>query len=156
MPFDSTPRMTPAVRVMPLPGMNVPTGENTERIPVRALGAPQTTWTGAPLPASTEQTRSRSALGCGFASMTEATTKPAMAAAGSVTCSTSRPIRVRVSTIVCRSAPAPDGVSRWSSSQESVNFMNGRAWRPRGAVSVGEAALLGTLRAIGQRAGRFA
>ena len=152
MPFDSTPRMTPAAKVMPLPGMNVPTGENTARMPVRALGAPQTTWTGAPLPASTEQTRSRSALGCGFASMTEATTKPASRAAGSVRCSTSRPIRVRVSTIVWRLA----SVSRWSLSQDSVNFMKGRAWRPRGAVSVGEAALLGTLRAIGQQEARGA
>ena len=44
-------------------------GANTPFMPVRALGAPQTTWT-TPLPVSTMQTRSRSALGCCTASTT--------------------------------------------------------------------------------------
>ncbi len=39
-------------------------------MPVRALGAPQTTCTGSAPPVSTRQTRSRSALGCCLASIT--------------------------------------------------------------------------------------
>src|ERR1700727_727310 len=70
-------------------------------MPVRALGAPQTTCTG-PWPASTMQTFSRSALGCAFASITEATTKPSYLRAGSSTDSTSRPTRGRGSTISLR------------------------------------------------------
>ena len=35
---------------MPVPGMCVPAGAKTPFMPVRAFGAPQTTWTGAPLP----------------------------------------------------------------------------------------------------------
>ncbi len=73
--------MTPLASVMFLPGMNVPTGENTLFMPVRALGAPQTTCTGSP-PASTMQTRRRSALGCCLASITRATTKPLVFRAG--------------------------------------------------------------------------
>src|SRR5438128_2171672 len=41
-------------------------------MPARAFGAPQTTRTGSPDPASTMQTRSRSALGCGSAEITRA------------------------------------------------------------------------------------
>ena len=41
----------------------MPGGENTLFMPARALGAPQTTWTGSPEPVSTMQTRSRSAFG---------------------------------------------------------------------------------------------
>src|SRR5580704_7978874 len=118
MPFDSTPRMTPLARVSFLPGIYVPTAENTLFMPVRALGAPQTTCTGSP-PASTMQTLSRSALGCCLASMTEATTKPSYLRAGSSTDSTSRPTRVSVSTISLSEAE----VSRWSLSQERVNFI---------------------------------
>ena len=58
-----------------LPGMKVPGGENTETMPVRAFGAPQTTCTGEPCPVSTMQTRSRSAFGCCFASITRAMMK---------------------------------------------------------------------------------
>src|ERR1700722_2160071 len=118
MPFDSTPRMTPLASVSFLPGIYVPTGEKTLFMPVRAFGAPQTTCTGSP-PASTMQTFSRSALGCCFASMTEATTKPSYLRAGSSTDSTSRPTRVNVSTIPASEAE----VSRWSLSQERVNFI---------------------------------
>ena len=70
MPRLSTPRMVPTPSVMFLPGMKVPGGENTLFMPARALGAPQTTWTGSPEPVSTMQTRSRSALGCCSAEMT--------------------------------------------------------------------------------------
>src|ERR1700733_5966747 len=118
MPFDSTPRMTPLASVSFLPGIYVPTGENTPFMPVRAFGAPQTTWTG-PWPASTMQTLSRSALGCCLASMTEATTKPSYLRPGSSTDSTSSPTRVSVSTISASEAE----VSRWSFSQERVNFI---------------------------------
>jgi hypothetical protein len=41
-------------------------------MPVRAFGAPHTTWIGSPEPVSTMQTRSRSAFGCCFASITRA------------------------------------------------------------------------------------
>ena len=68
MPWLSTPRIVPTDSVMFLPGMNVPAGENTPFMPVRALGAPHTTWIGfSPLatwPVSTMHTRSRSAFGC--------------------------------------------------------------------------------------------
>ena len=87
-------------------------------MPARALGAPQTTWVGSP-PASTMHTLSRSAFGCGRASITRATTKPSYLRPGSSMLSTSRPTRVRVSTI---SASEAD-VSRWSRSQERVNFI---------------------------------
>jgi hypothetical protein len=43
--------------------MIAPMGAKTTLMPVRALGAPQTTETG-PSPASTVQARSRSAFGC--------------------------------------------------------------------------------------------
>src|SRR3984957_7827108 len=118
MPFDSTPRMTPLASVSFLPGIYVPTAENTPFMPVRAFGAPQTTCTG-PWPASTMQTFSRSALGCCLASSTEATTKPSYLRAGSSTDSTSSPTRVSVSTISASEAE----VSRWSLSQERVNFI---------------------------------
>ena len=74
MPRLSTPRMVPTASVMFLPGMKAPGGTNTPVMPVRAFGAPQTTWMGLPSPVSTMQTRSRSALGCCFASTTLAMT----------------------------------------------------------------------------------
>ena len=72
MPRLSTPRIVPTPRVMFLPGMNVPGGENTPFMPARALGAPHTTCTGSPDPVSTMHTRSRSALGCCSAEITRA------------------------------------------------------------------------------------
>ena len=74
MPRLSTPRMVPTCSVMFLPGMNAPGGTNTPVMPVRAFGAPHTTWIGLPSPVSTMQTRSRSAFGCCFASTTRAIT----------------------------------------------------------------------------------
>ena len=50
MPFDSWPRMMPFSSWTPVPGMYVPTGAKTPVMPVRAFGAPQTTWIGAPAP----------------------------------------------------------------------------------------------------------
>src|SRR5579863_3363401 len=65
------------------------------------------------------QTRRRSALGCGLASITRATRKPRYLALGSSTPSTSRPMRVSASTISASEAV----VSRWSLSQERVSFI---------------------------------
>ena len=119
MPLESTPRILPLASVIFLEGMYVPTGENTPLMPARALGAPQTTCTGAPAPVSTMHTRSRSALGCWFASTTWATMKSRSLSAGFSTCSTSRPMRVSVSTISLSEAI----VSRWPLSQERVSFI---------------------------------
>ena len=55
----------------------MPGGENTDVMPVRAFGAPHTTWIGLPSPASTMQTRRRSAFGCCLASSTFAITNGA-------------------------------------------------------------------------------
>ena len=85
MPFDATPRMTPAPSVIFLPGMKVPGGENTETHAGARIGRPAHDLDRRAVPASTKQTRSRSAFGWGFASMTRATVKPASFAAGSTT-----------------------------------------------------------------------
>ena len=119
MPFDSTPRMTPRVKSMPVPGMCVPGGAKTPIMPARAFGAPQTTWTFEPSPGSTMQTRSRSALGCFSAERTRAIRKAAKSLVRSSTYSTSMPIMVSLSAIASSEA----SVSRCSLSQESVNFM---------------------------------
>ena len=63
MPRLSTPRMVPTPSVIFLPGIQLPGGENTPFMPVRAFGAPHTTCTGSPEPVSTMQTRRRSAFG---------------------------------------------------------------------------------------------
>ena len=88
-------------------------------MPVRALGAPQTTCTGLSPPISTKQMRSRPALGCGFASTISATTKPletrrdhAHARPRGRSCSGSR-----------RSSASLASVSRWCLSQDRVNFI---------------------------------
>ena len=119
MPRLSTPRMVPIFSSVPLTGITVPGAANTAFMPARALGAPQTTCTGAPLPVSTMQTRSLSALGCFSAEMTETTLNGASALALSSTRSTSSPIMVSLSTILSSGS----SVSRCSFSQESVNFI---------------------------------
>ena len=118
MPALRTPRISPTFSVMPVPGMNVPGGANTPFMPVRAFGAPQTTRT-VPSPVSTVQTRSRSAFGCGTASITRAMRNGARAAPRSSTPSSSRPMRVSVS-VICSSVAS---VSRCVFSQERVNFI---------------------------------
>ena len=136
MPAEVTPRISPTLRVMPEPGMWLPGGAKTVLRPARALGAPQTTLTGGPLPVSTVQARRRSALGCWVAVRISATRKGARGAPGSVTDSSSRPMAVRRSVTVSRGAV----VSRWVLSQERVNFMGLRlprrglrgGWRGRG------------------------
>ena len=43
MPHDVMPRITVSFSSMPVRGITVPAGANTPLMPVRALGAPQTT-----------------------------------------------------------------------------------------------------------------
>src|ERR1700761_2097659 len=86
--------------------------------PARAFGAPQTISL-RPSTVSTWQTRRRSALGCCTASTILATVKALSLVDGSVTCSTSRPAMVMASTI----SEADAVVSRWSLSQDRVNFI---------------------------------
>ena len=83
---------------MPVPGMKLPGAANTAFIPLRAFGAPHTTET-ILSPVSTLQARSRSAFGCGTASITRAMRNAASAAPRSSTPSSSSPIRVSVSVI---------------------------------------------------------
>ena len=98
MPALCTPRISPTFNVTAVPGMKLPGAANTAFMPVRALGAPHTTVT-IPSPVSTLHARSRSALGCGTASITWATRNDAMAAPRFSTPSSSSPMRVRVSVI---------------------------------------------------------
>ena len=118
MPAETTPRTGRASSVMPVPGMKLPSGANTPIMPDLALGAPHTTST-MPLPVSTLHTFRRSALGCGFASSTRAMVKGASFLPGSSMLSTSSPMAESLSA----SASTGTSVSRWSLSQDSVNFM---------------------------------
>ena len=119
MPALCTPRISPTFSVMPVPGMTLPGGANTAFMPLRAFGAPHTTETGMPSPASTRQARRRSALGWGSASSTWAMRNGASAAPRSSTPSSSRPMRVSVSVMSASEA----SVSRCVASQERVNFI---------------------------------
>jgi hypothetical protein len=94
-------------------------GAKTPFMPARALGAPQTTCTGVPDPVSTMQTRRRSAFGCWRASVTLAMVKERSFSAGLESSSSSSPRWVSASAI----SPAGASVSRWSLSQERVNFI---------------------------------
>ena len=118
MPALCTPRISPTFRVMPVPGMKAPGAAKTAFMPVRALGAPQTTET-MPSPASTLQARRRSALGCCTASITWAMRNDASAAPRFSTPSSSSPICVSVSVIWSSVA----SVCRCDFSQERVNFI---------------------------------
>src|SRR6516225_723041 len=121
MPRLSTSRILPTPSVRFLPGMNAPGGANTPFIPVRALGAPHTTWIGLPSPVSTMHTRNRSAFGCGLASTTRAMTNGANSFAFSSMRSTSSPIMVSLPAI----SSSERAVSRCSSSQPKVSFIMG-------------------------------
>ena len=85
--------------------------------PARAFGAPQTI-SFMPSTVSTWQTCSRSAFGCRSAETILATVNGARAPTGSCTSSTSSPAMVMASATASTSA----SVSRWSFSQERVNF----------------------------------
>src|SRR6185437_12375543 len=141
MPLLSSPRILLAFSVMPVPGMKLPVGANTPFMPVRALGAPHTTWT-MPAPVWTLQRRSRSALGCCTASTTWPTTKPFSVSAGLLMFSTSRPSMVSRS----RSSASEASVSRCSLSQDRVNFIatipsSPQTLRERGPFERGEAVM---------------
>src|SRR5580704_17400783 len=127
MPRLSTSRILPTPSVMFLPGMKAPGGANTPFMPLRAFGAPHTTWTGSPAPVSTMHTRKRSAFGCCLASVTRAMTNGANRVALSSMRSTSSPIMVSLSA----SSPSECSVSRCSLSQARVNFMASRAQASR-------------------------
>ena len=127
IPLLATPRISPTFSTAPVAGITLPGGANTASIPVRAFGAPHTTDTG-PSPASTEHTRSRSALGCCTASITRAMRNSASAAPGSSTPSSSSPISVSRAVI----ASSPASVSRYVRSQLSENFMPRPHAAPRG------------------------
>src|SRR5579875_2910404 len=118
MPALVTPRISPVLSVMPVPGMKLPGGANTPFMPVRAFGAPHTTET-MPSPVSTVHARRRSALGCCTASITCAMRNGASLSPGVSTPSTSSPIAESVS--VMRASGA--SVSRCVFSQDSVNFI---------------------------------
>ena len=119
MPRDSTPRMVPIFNSAPVAGMIVPGLANTAFMPACAFGAPQTTCTGSPAPVSTMHSRNLSAFGCFSAETTYATVKSFSRAPASSTDSTSRPMLVSLSAMVCASA----SVSSGAFSQESVNFI---------------------------------
>src|SRR5215472_15688293 len=104
-----------------LPGMKAPGGANTPFMPVRAFGAPHTTWIGLPSPVSTMHTRNRSAFGCGLASTTQAMTNGANSFALSSMRSTSSPIIVSLAAI----SSSECAVSRCSLSQPKVSFIMG-------------------------------
>src|SRR5690349_19469467 len=121
MPRLSTSRILPTPSVTFLPGMNAPGGANTPFMPLRAFGAPQTTWIGLPSPVSTMQTRSRSAFGCCLASTTRAMTNGANDFALSSMRSTSSPIMVSLAAI----SSSERAVSRCSLSQLKVSLIMG-------------------------------
>ena len=94
MPWLSTPRMR-EVRISSPPGNTAPGSAQGTRTPAETLGAPQTMRSVEPVPASTSQTRSLSASGCGSTALTTATTTFEKAGANAATSSTSRPAIVR-------------------------------------------------------------
>ncbi len=143
MPFESMPRITPGFRSTPVPGMCVPGGAKTPTSPVRAFGAPQTTWTmslgasGPPGQVSTRQSRSRSAFGCGTASTTRAIVNAPSVSPGSSTPSTSSPRSVSAAATWSTVA----SVSRCFFSHDSVNFIvPARHFRSRRVLSPNRAA----------------
>src|SRR5690606_12963945 len=95
MPCDSTPRSLPSLMLNGLPsapgGSTAPTIAQATFMPARTFGAPQTMFNSVPVPASTWQTRRRSASGCLTTSRTSATTTPVNGGATGSTSSTSSP-----------------------------------------------------------------
>ena len=118
MPRLSTPRIFALPSTMPLAGITAPSCANMPMSPARALGAPHTSCCSPPLLLTVQICR-RSASGCGAVAIISATSKLAKVSDGSTSASTSNPISVSLSVISSSEA----GVSRWSLSQESVNFM---------------------------------
>ena len=96
MPWLSTPRSLPTLIRKGLPpasagGNSAPTIAQGILMPARALGAPQTICNSWPVPASTLQTRKRSASGCCSADKICAITILVNAGATECCSSTSKP-----------------------------------------------------------------
>ena len=117
MPRLSTPRIVPTSSVMFLPGMKVPGGANTLFMPVRAFGAPHTTCTGSPDAGVDHADPQAVGVRVLLAPRRPARRVKARARLSRRPRPRARP--VSVSTI----RRAPTAVSRWSLSQERVNFM---------------------------------
>ena len=118
MPRLSTPRIFALPSTMPLAGITAPSCAKMPIRPARALGAPHTSFC-SPAPLFTVQICKRSASGCGSVARISATSKLAKVSDGSLSASTSSPIRVNLSTISASEAV----LSRWACSQERVNFI---------------------------------
>ena len=118
MPRDSMPRTV--VRLISSPPGNVaPSSAQGTIIPAAALGAPQTICNFSFPPASTMQTRNRSASGCGVTASILATTTCANGGAAGAIASTSRPDIVSLS----HNASVDSGGSHSVRSQSSENFI---------------------------------
>ena len=127
MPWESTPRSLAFFSFVPS-GRRPPTRANAVARPARAFGAPQITCTGSASPASTVQTRSRSASGCRSAVRMRPTTTFSNAGRADSTPSTSSPREVSCS----HSPSVSSGGSIHSRSHASSNFM--RPPRSRGTA----------------------
>ena len=107
IPLDSTPRNLPFLILKGLSsfvagGSFAPTRATGTLIPTATLGAPQTIWSGSPLPASptfTVVTLSLSASGCCSTVKTSPTTTPEKSLATRVKSSSSKPAMVSCSPI---------------------------------------------------------
>ena len=123
MPWLSTPRSLPSLMTKGLPsspgGNCAPTSAQGTRMPARTLGAPQTICRFVPVPASTSQTLSLSALACCATDSTCATTMPLKAGAAGRVSSTSMPDMVSSS---ASSAVVIGGLQN-SRNQDSGNCM---------------------------------
>ena len=122
IPWLSTPRSLPTLIMNGLPpasagGSSAPTMAQGILIPARAFGAPQTICNSWPVPASTLQTRKRSASGCCSADRICAITIFVKAGATECCSSTSRPAMV----IAWPNAPLSSAGFTYWRSQDSEN-----------------------------------
>ena len=123
MPNDSTPRSLAFLSLVPS-GSRPPTRAKAEVSPSRALGAPHTTCTVSASPASTSQTRSLSASGCGATLAILPTTTFSKAGRADSRASTSSPNEVRFSASVSLSTA---GLIQLRN-QDSLTFMRPLHW----------------------------
>src|SRR5688572_30661244 len=118
MPCDKTPRTDDSAIAVPF-GSIAPGRASGAYMPTAAFGAPQTTLTGDPLPASTLHTRRRSAFGCASTLAMRATTTLSSAGPAGSRASTSSPA------IVSASARTGESIAGFAivRSQFSENFI---------------------------------